>query len=128
MNVARLKNFELAEISLREYLQEPILTKRDLAGIVLGYVMAFELGWKCLQDRITDLGYSERGPKPTLSAGLKAGLIPTSQEATWATMLEDRNLASHVYNQAFAEELVGRIRQTHAGALEDLFKVLSNIP
>lgn len=128
MNAARLKNFKLAVTSLQEYIEEPIQSKRDLAGIVLGFVMAFELGWKCLQDRIAELGYTERGPKPTLSAGLKARLIPISQEATWATMLEDRNLAFHIYNQAFAEELVARIRKTHANALQDLLKVLSKVP
>jgi nucleotidyltransferase substrate binding protein (TIGR01987 family) len=124
MSAERLNNFELAVTLLREYVDEPIQTKRDLAGVVLGYIMAFELAWKCLQDRISALGYAERGPKPVLSAGLKAGLIPVVLEETWAKMLEDRNLASHVYNQAYAEELVGRIRQTHVAALELLRKTL----
>jgi nucleotidyltransferase substrate binding protein (TIGR01987 family) len=119
-NPQRLENLSLAVASLREYVEEPIATKRDLAGIVFGFVLAFELAWKCLQDRIVELGYAERGPKLTLSASLQAGLIPVAEENTWAQMLEDRNLATHIYNVAFAEELVARIEQTHLSSLERL--------
>lgn len=56
MSQKRLDNLALAVSSLREYVEEPVESKRDLAGIVLGFVMAFELAWKALQDRIGELG------------------------------------------------------------------------
>lgn len=120
MNPQRLENFRNAVDSLGEYVREPITSKRDLAGIVFGFVLAYELAWKCLQEKVGELGYSERGPKPVLSAALQAKLIDVADEPHWAQMLQDRNLASHVYDAQFAEQLSARISGTHLRLLQQV--------
>jgi nucleotidyltransferase substrate binding protein (TIGR01987 family) len=118
MNHHRLENLSTSVSTLREYVNEPITSKRDLAGTVFGFILTFELAWKCLQDAVGDLGYLERGPKPVLQAALQSGLIQYSDEPTWSQMLEDRNLASHVYREELALEIFNRVRATHLAALE----------
>jgi nucleotidyltransferase substrate binding protein (TIGR01987 family) len=127
LNQQRLQNCCASVDALREYVEEPITSKRDFAGLAFGFVMAFELAWRCAQDRVTDLGYAERGPKPVLSAALKSGLIQLEDEDAWSTMLEDRNLASHVYDERFARDLARRISETHLPALTSLMDRLANL-
>jgi nucleotidyltransferase substrate binding protein (TIGR01987 family) len=121
----RLENFQRSVKTLRAYADEPVTSQRDIAGIVHGFNFAFELSWKCLQDRIAELGYTERGPKPTLSVSLKAGLIPVAEEPVWAQMLEDRNLAIHTYNEQLAKEIASRVMSTHLPVLEEMVKRLT---
>lgn len=118
-NEQRLKNLAQAVASLEEYVHEPIENKRDLAGTVFGFVMAFELAWKCVQDRIADLGYQERGPRLSLVVAMQIGLIPPSEEAVWSQMLADRNQAEDL-----AEAMVARIRTTHLPAILAVGQVL----
>lgn len=125
MNQQRLDNLSSSVLSLREYVVEPITSKRDLAGAVFGFIMAFELAWKSLQDAVADRGYSERGPKLVLQAAFQAGIIPYDDEPTWSQMLEDRNLGSHIYREELALEIFGRIQSSHLPALEALVSNLS---
>ena len=125
-NPKRLDNLTASMASLREYVEEPAISKRNLAGTVFGFVRAFELACKCLQDQVAGPGYAERGPKPVLSAAFQAGFIPVEGEETWSQMLADRNLASRIYNQNFANALAERIRQSHVKALEALVHRLAS--
>lgn len=124
MNPQRLENFRKSVQSLQDYVREPVTSKRDLAGIVFGFMLAFELAWKCLQDKVGELGYTERGPKPVLTAALQAKLIPTADDEAWAEMLQDRNLASHVYDEPFAQALTARIAAKHLRLLEEVLSRL----
>jgi nucleotidyltransferase substrate binding protein (TIGR01987 family) len=121
----RLENFRLALDSLEEFVVEPQRSKRDLAGTVFGFMIAFDLAWKCAQDEIILRGYEERGPKLALKAAFAAGLIDPLQEASWSQMLEDRNLAAHIYDQEFALAVTRRIAVTHLRALKGLYKTLA---
>jgi Nucleotidyltransferase substrate binding protein like len=78
------------------------------------------------KDRISELGYMERGAKASLGTALKAGLILGTEEPAWAHMMEDRNLASHTYNLAFAEEVSKRIIDSYASTLRSLLSRLKS--
>lgn len=122
---ARLASFEQALASLHEYVEEPIRNKRDGAGIVQGFEIAFELMGKCLQDRLTDLGYQERGPRLVLPGAIRAGIIREGDEPGGREMLEDRNLAAHMYRAPWAQALVERGRTRHLPKLQQVFEALT---
>jgi len=124
MNLKRLENFKRALDSLDSFVITPILTPRDLAGSVYGFVMAFDLAWKCAQDKIIEIGFPDRGPKPVLTAAFKAGLISPQDEPVWSQMLNDRNLSAHVYDEEMARVIVARISQTHLKAMQSLLNKL----
>ncbi len=110
--------------TLRTFCDSPSESKRDIAGTVFVFVVAFEHAWKCLEDRVSDLGYSTRKIMPILETVLASGLIDPAQESVWLEMLEDKNLAWHVYSDSVATELIKRIHATHLDALESLHRKL----
>jgi nucleotidyltransferase substrate binding protein (TIGR01987 family) len=115
---ANREKFVQALKTLHEYLESPIREPRDIAGILQGFAFTFELGWRAVQDEIAAKGYSKRGPRPALQAGLEAGLISVSDAEIWAEMIESRNLVAHAYRPEWATALIGKIRDPYLPALE----------
>ena len=91
--MTRKERFDSAMASLREFCAEPIENDRDVAGILQGFAFTFELAWKVVQDEIERRGYEERGPRLSMSAGLRAGIIPLEDADAWSDALEDRILS-----------------------------------
>ncbi|MFZ4508982.1 MAG: HI0074 family nucleotidyltransferase substrate-binding subunit [Fimbriimonas sp.] len=120
MKITSADKFRNALATLVEFLDEPVETKRDVAGVLQGFAFTFELAWKATQDHISALGYLQRGPRPSLQAGVETGLIRPEEAEGWSSMLEDRNLVSHVYRPEWALELVERIRTQHLPLLISL--------
>ncbi len=121
-----LDKFATSVGSLREFVSEPVETKRDVAGVLQGFGTAVELGWKALQQRTTELGFTQRGPRLALQAALQAGLVPPEGAEPWAEMLEDRNLLAHTYRPEMALDLVDRIANQHLPWLEAALRVLQD--
>jgi len=113
--------------SLQSYVDSPITQPQDLAGIVKGFEMANELLWKCFQDQVILRGYSERGPKLSFVAGIRAGIIPADLEQGVRQMLDDRNLAAQTYRPGWAEALVPRIREQHLPLMRVLAARLNDL-
>lgn len=64
------------------------------------FEFTFETVWKTLKLYLEHQGHECSGPRPTLKKAFSAGLIATAEEAdVWMTMLEDRNLTSHAYDE-----------------------------
>lgn len=118
----RSEQLATAVATLREFVSEPVLTKRDIAGVLQGFSFCFELAWKALQDEIATRGYLERGPRPVLRAAFDAGLIAPGTEEQWAELVADRNLVAHTYRPEWAGELVERITSTYLPLLEHVVK------
>ncbi|MBW7926563.1 MAG: nucleotidyltransferase substrate binding protein [Fimbriimonadaceae bacterium] len=121
-----LEKFATSVGSLREFVSEPVETKRDVAGVLQGFGTAVELAWKALQQRTTELGFTQRGPRLVLQASLQAGLVPPDVAELWAEMFEDRNLLAHTYRPEMALDLVDRIANQHLPLLEAALKVLQS--
>ncbi|MGH7821910.1 MAG: HI0074 family nucleotidyltransferase substrate-binding subunit [Candidatus Binatia bacterium] len=73
------------------------------------FEFCFELAWRAIQDHGRDAGLDCRSPKSCLKLAFRQGWIES--EAAWLTMLDDRNLTSHTYNEATAREIYGRLRE-----------------
>ena len=118
--MTRRARFHMALISLRAFCAEPVETDRDVAGILQGFAFTFELAWKVVQDEIERRGYAERGPRLSLSVGLRAGIVALEDADAWSDALEDRNLVAHTYRPDWARSLAERIGNTYRPLLERL--------
>jgi nucleotidyltransferase substrate binding protein (TIGR01987 family) len=100
---ARLQQLSSALADLEAFSAEPIVTKRDRAGVIKAFEYTYELFWKCMQAAAEKTGMSVAGPKPSLKAAFKLGII--EDEAGWLDLADHRNLTSHTYNEQLAIDL-----------------------
>jgi nucleotidyltransferase substrate binding protein (TIGR01987 family) len=66
-----------------------------------------ELYWKLLKHMLREKELIVNTPMDVFRESFAAGWI--DQEDIWIRMLKDRNLSSHTYNEALAQEISGRI-------------------
>ena len=104
-----LKNYSKALGKLDLFIDEPIKTERDAAGVIQAFEYTFEQFWKTCQKIAALEKIEARSPKQSLEAALTLDLIDTADEDTWLQMLEDRNMTSHTYNETVAQKTVTRI-------------------
>jgi nucleotidyltransferase substrate binding protein (TIGR01987 family) len=117
-----LQNLERALGELESYAALPIVHRRDKAGLIQAFEFTFELFWKTFQKLAPDAGLEAASPREALQAGAKLHLIAADEIDDWSQMLQDRNLTSHTYNVAIADEILARLlarylprfRATHA--------------
>jgi nucleotidyltransferase substrate binding protein (TIGR01987 family) len=78
---------------------------RDSA--ILRFELAYEAGWKCVQAFLRDEGVEAASPRQAFAGAFRLGWV--KDEVIWKEILEDRNLAVHVYREALADALFERI-------------------
>jgi len=115
-----LANLELALNNLERFLDEPIVSDRDRAGVLQAFEYTFELSWKAAQKIAADQGLSAQSPRQALKAAFQLGLIPLDEEETWLSMLNDRNRTVHTYRAELAQEIFERVRDRYQKALAGL--------
>src|SRR3989338_3644944 len=108
-----LTNLEKALAELLKYVQEPIENPRDQAGFIQGFEFTFELFWKTFKKMAELEGLQAGGPKSALKAALQMGLVQPHAEKTWLSMLDDRNLTSHIYHEELSAEICERIQKKY---------------
>ena len=106
----RIEDLEKAVSRLGEAIEESkkidFSTLKD--GVIQRFEFTLELSWKALKSLLNEEGVeSAITPKSTIKEGGKIGLIKNIE--IWIEMLDDRNLTSHIYNQAIADEIYERI-------------------
>ena len=103
----RFNNLENAHKNLIEMLdllkQEPSNKAFKLA-VIQSYEMDIELAWKTLKDYLNYLGYKIQAPREAIKQAFAIEILEDAE--TWLKMLEDRNLTSHVYDEAKAQEVI----------------------
>ena len=91
------------------------------AGVIANFNITFELSCKALQEVLRLEGVEQAvtgAPRDILKLGYRFGLI--DDIAVWLLMLESRNIAIHVYNEAEADKLLILIRDSFINALTSL--------
>lgn len=86
------------------------------------YEFTIELFWKFLKAILESKGVEVQYPKDVLKESYQGQLI--DDEAIWLSMLNDRNLTSHTYDQALADQIYERIK-TYIPILRKTFERLS---
>jgi nucleotidyltransferase substrate binding protein (TIGR01987 family) len=76
-------------------------------SVIKRFEFTYELFWKTLKKFLLHEGIEANIPREVLSKSYMAGLI--DQDKIWLEMIDDRNLTSHTYKEAFAREIFVRI-------------------
>lgn len=72
------------------------------------FEFTIELFWKLLKVILESKGVNVQYPKDVLREAFKGHLV--DDEEQWITMLKDRNLTSHTYDEKLAHEVYERIK------------------
>lgn len=84
------------------------LSELEQQGLVQGFEFTHELAWNVLKDYLEEQGFiGIIGSKNATREAFKNGLIDDGE--AWMEMIKSRNLSSHTYNPAVAEEIVKAI-------------------
>lgn len=119
-----LENLKKAFEELQNYMKEPVQTNRDRAGVIKAFEFTFELFWKLFQKIAQEEGLESGGPKSSLKAAFQMGLISPDEEDIWISMLDDRNLMTHVYQNELSRQIFTRIEEKYIPALKNAFQRL----
>jgi nucleotidyltransferase substrate binding protein (TIGR01987 family) len=98
---------------------------RDAA--IQRFELTFELAWKSTARAARREGIECASPRQAFRAAVKLGWI--ADEPLWLDMLDDRNRASHTYNEQTAEEIFSRLPEYRSkldGLLERLRMVAAD--
>lgn len=107
-DLIRLEAFGKALGTLGEVLAMPVNpVVRDAA--IQRFEYCFELCWKVGKDYLVDQGLEAASPRGVFRDLRNLGLLDEGQLEDCFLMIRDRNLASHTYNETFAEALFGRL-------------------
>ena len=119
----KLKNaVQRLDEALAVYADTPSDVVRD--GVIQRFEFCTELAWKAAREYLLDQGYTEiNSPKSVMKKAYADGLI--GEEEAWLALLNDRNLTSHLYDDAAAAEIFGHIRSTYLALLSALVGRLS---
>lgn len=116
----RENSFRKALIRLEEVLQQPETDiTRDAA--IQRFEFCCELAWKAIQEFLRSEGGNCVSPKGCLREAFKQSLI--EDEGAWLSIMEDRNLTSHTYDEKLAHAVYGRL-PSHLSAFYELAKTL----
>jgi nucleotidyltransferase substrate binding protein (TIGR01987 family) len=111
MNEAVFESFSQSLGRLSQILDEPkTIANRDSA--IKRFELTFELAWKSLKTYLLRQGVNCRSPKDCLMQAFKLKLI--ADDPVWLTMIDDRNLSVHTYNEELAEKIYNRLKEYEA--------------
>lgn len=118
----RLDNHERALQQLTaavELSRQRPLSSLEKQGLIQGFEMVHELAWNLLKDYLDYEGIQDIvGSRGAVREAFKRGLITNGE--LWMDMISKRNLSSHTYNQALADNLVDAIISDYHSAFLSL--------
>ena len=116
------KSFKKSLDRLEEVLkQEKTIINRDAA--IKRFEFTAELGWKTIQQFLRGKNINCQSPRSCLEEAFKFGLV--EDEQSWLTMLNDRNLTVHTYNEEVAENVYKNLKN-YLSPLKRLAKKLTS--
>jgi nucleotidyltransferase substrate binding protein (TIGR01987 family) len=103
----KILDFEKAIKNLKEI---PKLVEVDgilRDGAIKRFELCFDLSWKCLKHKLTELGVEVYSPRNAFVEGVKNGFINENTDVK--NLIETRNEATHSYDLKLAEEVFKQI-------------------
>ncbi len=128
MKPSKRENFEKAFAALQKSISLPIENERDLAGIIKGFEIVYELSWTILKEVLRESGLEASGPRDVIKAAWQNGILKSDSETIWLDMIKDRNLTVHTYDENFARMMVQRITEQYTIAFQSLSLFLARLP
>lgn len=118
----RFVNFERSYKLLSKYINQPLETELERAGIIQFFEIAFELSWKLMKDYLEAQELYTKSPRETIKQAYQIELIDDGH--IWIDALADRNLTVHTYDDKLAEKMVKDIVQIYFPELKKLYEKL----
>ena len=115
----RFSNFEKAYQLLNQYVEKPLETDLERAGIIQLFEVAFELSWKVMKDYLEAEELRVNSPREVIKTAFHINLIENGH--VWIDALSDRNLTVHTYDEAIAKKMVQAIATSYFPELEKLY-------
>lgn len=112
-------NLDRAFDSLREFLAEPIVTRRDRAGVIQAFEYSYEQFWKVFKKIAESENMEALSPRSSIQSAFQLGIIREEYESTWIDIIKTRNETSHTYNEDQALLAVNKICGPFIKAFED---------
>ncbi len=119
----RFDNFEKSYKTMAKYIDKPIETELERAGMIQLFEMTFELSWKVMKDYLESQGIVAKTPRDTIKHASQIDLIDDAY--TWIDGLVDRNLTAHTYDEKKAKKMVEDIKMKYFPELKKLYQKLS---
>jgi nucleotidyltransferase substrate binding protein (TIGR01987 family) len=115
----RFSNYRKALGQLEKFILKGELSDMEEQGLIKAFEYTYELAWNTLKDYLEYQGILNiTGSRDTIREAFRTNLIGSGDE--WMAMLTSRNLTSHSYNEATADEIATAVVNTYF----DLFKAL----
>lgn len=97
------------------------LSDLEKQGLIQAFEYTHELAWNVFKDFLEEQGLSNLyGSKDTTRQAFKTGLIDNGE--TWMDMITSRNLTSHTYDDALAQEIIKKIVNVYSKEFEKMAK------
>lgn len=122
---------------LRRAPEEDLKNEFIISGVIDKFFIQFELSWKVLKQLLLYEGDAV-GRTGSPREIIKAAYVRYDfiDEEIWLVMLKERNDTTHIYNEAKAKEMVGKIVDLYIGEFDKLQKeiisrygqILSTLP
>lgn len=116
-----LKDFNQTITALKEVLA---IKKNDITrdSALLRFQLCFELAWKAIKSRAKSEGVECFSPKSCFQTAFQLNLV--DYDENWLTMVNDRNLIVHLYEENVADQIYGRL-SSYIPLFEKLYEKLN---
>ena len=122
----KIRSFKKALITFNELIKDnPTDVERDAA--IQRFEYCFELAWKSLQEVLKKEGFTIEelsSPKKVIKTAFQASYI--ANDEIWITMLQERNLTSHTYNEQLAKDIYNDFKSFYEAMIEVVKKITKN--
>ncbi|HOQ38609.1 MAG TPA: nucleotidyltransferase substrate binding protein [Acetivibrio sp.] len=119
----RFINFEKSYRLLEKYINTPIESELERAGIIQLFEILFELSWKLMKDYLEAQELIVKSPREAIKQAFQIGLIEDGH--IWIDGLADRNLTVHTYDEKLAEKMINDIVNVYFPVLKKLYNKLN---
>jgi nucleotidyltransferase substrate binding protein (TIGR01987 family) len=126
----RFSNYKKALKRLNENVRifdEENMENFVLEAMIKCFELSYELAWNTMKDYISYKGFKKEihGSRDSIRAAVNFHLI--ENEDTWMDMIEDRNRASHAYDEENAQILAKTIPSLYIDLLNKFEKKMDEI-
>jgi len=114
---SNLKNsFEVLERAIK--IENP--SEVEKGGIIQFYEVSLELAWKTLKDFLESEGFIVKSPREAIKTAFQYGILEKGE--LWLEALNDRNLTTHLYDEAEANKVIDKIKNNYFHLLKSLIE------
>ena len=109
---------------LSEAVQQEKYSNLEKAGLIKTCDFTFELAWKTLKDLLQFEGFDAKTPREVIRQAFSVQYLSEDDAESLLDGLAKRNLLSHTYEEATAQEAVDLIKHQYAPVFRRVYDTL----